>query len=192
MTTSGTGQHVPLGEFKDNLSKIVNHPLIAIHKPRIILITPPPVDEYMRSAHRKMKANINVDRTASQTALYANAVAKVGVQSKIAILDIWTIFMQLAGWRLGDRVLPGSKDMERKLIFAELLCDGELIMVMMFVIQKLIIWKGLHLNNLGYRILFTSLMNLIDEIWPNGNEHDISFALPVWNDKVAWANLSSK
>ena len=80
----------------------------------------------MRSAYQETRANLKIDRTASQTAQYANAAREVGMQSKVAILDIWTTFMHLAGWRLDDISLPGSKEMERKLIFAELLCDGEL------------------------------------------------------------------
>lgn len=91
----------------------------------------------MRSTHRNLEAHPSIDRTASQTAQYANAAREVGMQSKVAVLDIWTTFMQLAGWRLGDKLLPGSKDMERELIFAELLCDGELDMLIMFVLQKL-------------------------------------------------------
>lgn len=88
----------------------------------------------MRSAHLNIEANSSIDRTASQTAQYANAAREVGMQSKVAVLDIWTTFMQLAGWRLGDKLLPGSRDMEPELIFAELLCDGELDALMMFVL----------------------------------------------------------
>lgn len=91
----------------------------------MILITPPPIDEYMRSAYREANGNSNIDRAASQTAQYASAARDVAKHLGIAVLDIWTIFMQLAGWRQGDKLLPGSKETEPTLIFRELLSDGE-------------------------------------------------------------------
>ena len=126
MPTSGTGQHVSLEKFRENLLEIINHPSVKNHKPKMILITPPPIDEYMRSANQELNAKSNIDRTASQTAQYADVVREVGKHLGIAVLDIWTIFIQMAGWRPGDRHLPGSKEMNRALIFGELLYDGEL------------------------------------------------------------------
>ena len=66
-----------------------------------------------------------VDRTAAQTARYATATCEVGRQCNVSVLDIWSVFMQMAGWRHGDTILPGSKKIDKKLIFSELLVDGK-------------------------------------------------------------------
>ena len=176
--------------FRENLSRIIKHPSLQRHSPKIILITPPPVDEYMRSAKRQISEDPNIDRTASQTAEYADAVREVGKHLKVAVLDIWTIFMQMAGWRSGDRALPGSKEMDRVLIFRELLHDGKSYVHLKFGCRFLHYIKGLHLDNLGYRVLFKSLLTLIEDKWPQESEEITQFAFPTWNDEKAWANLN--
>lgn len=47
-TPGGPQQHVPLEKYKDNLREIATHPCILAHEGiRLILVTPPPVDERM-------------------------------------------------------------------------------------------------------------------------------------------------
>lgn len=43
---SESGQHIPLETYKGNLRRIIQHPAVQIHQPHLILVTPPPVNEY--------------------------------------------------------------------------------------------------------------------------------------------------
>lgn len=65
-------------------------------------------------------------RQASDAAEYAKATVEVGREMGVQVLDVWGLFMGLAGWKEGDGegVMPGSKEAERSQVLGELLCDG--------------------------------------------------------------------
>ena len=114
-----TGQHVPLDQYKRNLLEILRHPLVGRQKPRLILITPPPFDEHQWG---------DGIRTAEHTKKYADACRQVGEELGVVVLDLWSVFMEKAGWRPGQP-LPGSKAAERNKVLGELLHDGRLVRV---------------------------------------------------------------
>lgn len=111
---SPTHQHVPLQEYKQNLRSLITHETIEAHQPRIILITPGPVDEYQFFVRQ---------RTAEHTKLYADACREIGKELGVPVLDLWSVLMAEAGWREGEP-LPGSIKTERNKVLGELLHDG--------------------------------------------------------------------
>lgn len=121
---SSTDQHVPLDEFKNNLKAIMNHSSVVAQKPRIILITPPPVNEYRLEESDLVKGLTDPRRTAEHTKKYADATREVGAELGVVVFDIWTLFMAKAGWKAGEP-LVGSKKVARSEVLDKLLADGQ-------------------------------------------------------------------
>jgi hypothetical protein len=117
-------QCVDLPVFEKNLIKMVQHPAVLAHAPAIVLVTPPPNDERRQRAVDAAKG-YPVRRTAESTRAYADKVRKVGRDLGVPVVDLWTRFMQLAGWEEGDERLPGSVDLPVNDKFEELMHDGE-------------------------------------------------------------------
>jgi lysophospholipase L1-like esterase len=165
--TPGFSQTVDLEQYKKNLTDIINHPKLQAHKPQLILLTPPPVEERKTLAHDKTNG-VNVQRrTASNTAKYAEAVRELGQKFNLPVLDIWAAFMKEAGWKEGE-ALPGSTDIEQNQTLARMLHDG------------------LHLEPEGYEIIYKELMKLIIEKLPEHAPDNLSYVLPSWDDAEAW------
>jgi len=99
--------------------------MVKAQRPRIILITPPPVDEYRLEESDKEKGVHEIRRTAEHTKLYADVCREIGLEHGVVVLDLWSIFMEKAGWKEG-LPLQGSKKVERSKVFGELLHDGTL------------------------------------------------------------------
>lgn len=49
---------------------------------------------------------------------------EVGKEAGVPVLDLWTLFMEKAGWKGGDE-LPGEERLGKSEVLAELLPDGE-------------------------------------------------------------------
>ena len=104
--------------------KLATHELVAAHKARVILVTPPPVDERLCLATDQRKGINVMRRTAENTARYAEAVREVGKQLDLPVLDMWSAFMQQAGWKEGEP-LPGSSAIPQNEVLVRLMHDGE-------------------------------------------------------------------
>ena len=165
----GTRQHVPLDEYRANLVKIVTDARIAAHDPKIVLMTPPPVDE---TAWERFCEEWNFPqvRRAAVTRQYAEAVREVAAEIGVGVVDLWSIFMERAGWEPGNPLL-GSKEPGQSPSgdgLAGLLSDG------------------LHLSGEGNKLVFESLKAFIKENLPEENE--LPWLLPRWDDKC-WKDL---
>lgn len=66
-----------------------------------------------------------ITRQATDAAEFAEGVREVGKDTGAAVLDVWSAFMVRAGWTAGDSALPGSKQLGKNDVLAELLCDGK-------------------------------------------------------------------
>lgn len=119
-----TGQDVPLDDFKQNLRDIVWHKTVTAQKPRLIIITTPPINEYKLEEHYLAAGISDRSRTAANTKKYADACRDIGKELNVTVLDIWSIMMAKAGWKEGEP-LVGSKHVERSKILDDLLVDGE-------------------------------------------------------------------
>lgn len=124
---SDSGQHVPLDIYKQNLRRIIQHPCVTTQKPRLILVTPPPIDEYSLEVSDAAKGILGVRRTAEHTKLYAEACKEVGQDLGLIVLDLWSIFMDAAGYAKNERgkPLPGSKKTVKSPVLGQLLSDGK-------------------------------------------------------------------
>lgn len=88
------------------------------------MITPPPIEEALLKAHL-LKIGIDFEtRTAEKTKVYADAARAIGEELGLEVLDLWSIFMERAGWKEGQP-LPGSKEVPGNQVLQELLCDGK-------------------------------------------------------------------
>ena len=96
-------QHVPLPEFIANLKKMVQmvkSPTSPRYSPetRIILISPPPVNTFMRRAILEARdPPIALDRGFEVTQAYATAVGNVAKEEGVAFADMWTPLWEAAG-----------------------------------------------------------------------------------------------
>lgn len=170
--TSQPAQHVPLEQFKANLKNVIAHPLVKAHSPRIVLITPPPIEERMCDETDRAKGIYEVRRTAEVTSRYAAAVREVSKEMNVALLDIWTIFMRRVGWKVGNPLI-GSKTLEQ---------DFETGL-------PTLLEDGLHLTAQGGRVVYEELMKLIQRTWPDQVPESLPFVVPSWDDEEAWKNL---
>lgn len=105
---------------------MINHPAVCAQAPRIILVTPPPINEYACEMNDRSKGITQPRRKANHTRLYADAVRDLAAQHGIACLDLWTIFSKHAGWSGEDNgsPLPGSTQIPENAFMRMLLHDG--------------------------------------------------------------------
>ena len=97
-------------------------------KPRLILLTPPPVNEYQLEVAELFRGYKDRLRTAEHTKEYADACRQVGAEVGVVVLDVWSIFMAKAGWKEGEPLI-GSKKLARNEVLEKLLVDGELLIL---------------------------------------------------------------
>jgi hypothetical protein len=91
-----TGQHVDLETYRSNLKSIITHPKLQERHPRILLVTPPPIDE-ASSAETEFKKSGNTKpvRSAELTRKYAIAARELGEELgkdptlDVLVIDLW-------------------------------------------------------------------------------------------------------
>ena len=112
-------QHVPLSGYKQNLKAIINDSTVKIHSPRILLITPPPIDEYKLDA-----GGLSGSRKAEITKQYAEACCEVGTEENVAVLDLWTEMIRETVGNIDQSGVPGSKTLPQFQKLSALFTDG--------------------------------------------------------------------
>lgn len=132
-TPGGPQQNIPLENFTANIHAILSHAhLTGRPDLRIILITPPPVDERMLRAtdSGNIPGYNGLRRTAETTARYAEAVRQVGKERGVQVCDVWSAMMREAGWDEGKTgPLPGCEDAEENSVLRRFFSDGEIVPV---------------------------------------------------------------
>ncbi|THC89177.1 hypothetical protein EYZ11_011378 [Aspergillus tanneri] len=159
----GHTQHVPLDQYKENLTRIIQHPATISQNPKILILTPPPVNEHQLLVFDKEKGNSNPSRTARNTKSYADAARGVAALTGVAVADVWTAFVKVAGWKEGDP-LPGSRDLPELDRFKKLFIDG------------------LHLTADGYRVVYDVVMEAIRTNWPDQDPKRLPMVFPHWTE----------
>lgn len=181
-------QHVPLSEYVANLRAILTHPAVRAHENvRLLLITPPPVDERQlhvdaaRAGYVDIAAPPAPTRNAATTASYAQAVRDVGRELSIEVVDLWTAMIRLAG---GDALITahGSLDKSQPALIGAASCPVN------DVLQSFLA-DGLHLTKVGYQVLYSEVMRTIERRWPDQMPDRLKFTLPTWQDETAWATM---
>ena len=120
--------------FKENLRRLVKHPKIQAHEDiKVLLITPPPIDEWAFDGWDEPGRSARTAVTAQQ---YAEGVKKVGEDLDVAVVDLWGACMEEATveWNASrqtergvELLLPGDKQAERSEVLARLLHDGKFL-----------------------------------------------------------------
>ncbi|KAB8079064.1 SGNH hydrolase-type esterase domain-containing protein [Aspergillus leporis] len=157
----GNPQHVPVNVYKENLIRIIQHPATVAQSPHILIVTPPPINEYQLQEFDESKGNAHPTRTAKHTKQYAEAVREVGSSLGVPVVDVWSAFMAAVGWKEGEP-LPGSRDLPNSDQFQRLFTDG------------------LHLTADGYRIVYDELMAAIRANWLNEQPEQLPMVFPGW------------
>ncbi|KAJ5498857.1 Esterase SGNH hydrolase-type subgroup [Penicillium expansum] len=153
-------QHVPVNQYKENLKIIIQHPATRAQNPHIILITPPPVNEYQLGSFDAANGTSFLSRTASLTKSYAVAAREVGTSLNLPVVDLWSAFMKPTGWEEGQPLI-GSRDAPNNEIFSSLFTDG------------------LHLTPAGNRIIYDELLEIIQATWPDQTPAMLPMVFPA-------------
>jgi len=150
-----------LDVYCENVKKFIKHPAVMAHEPRILLLTPAPINEYQADAMDVQKGYAAPQRSAENTKRYADGCREVGKALDIPVVDLWMAFMKAAGWEEGQP-LTGSKGAEPSDVLERLLADG------------------LHFNPDGYRLMFDEVMKKIREVWPEQAPENLPIVYPPW------------
>lgn len=93
-------QHVPLREYKQNLRSIVSFLKKRWPTTRILLITPPPIDEEGRLRHPYIENPTNEpERTNEAAGAYAKACVEVAGEFGLPVIDLWAKMQQFPDWQ---------------------------------------------------------------------------------------------
>jgi lysophospholipase L1-like esterase len=167
-------QHVPQEVFEANLLAIINDPSVQAHKPRIVLVTPPPIDEDMCQSNELASKGIQHPRhLAAVTYQYSEVVCRIAkADQSIALANVWSAFAIEAGEDgtgplLGTSVRQGGSS-ESNARLSSLLRDG------------------LHLTAKGNKVVFLTIQAAIMQKWPELDPEQMRFVLPYWADEEAW------
>lgn len=82
------------------------------------------MNEYVAEEMDRNKGIPEARRKASHTKLYADAAREVAAEADVAVLDLWKLLMNHAGWQEGETPLPGSKEIPPNMFLRMLLHDG--------------------------------------------------------------------
>ncbi|KAL3820364.1 hypothetical protein ACJIZ3_006269 [Penstemon smallii] len=93
-------QHVPLEEYKHNLKAIVAFLKKQWPSTRIILITPPPIDEAGRLLHPYVEnPSEQPERTNEAASKYSKECIAAAAECDVSSIDLWTKMQQFPGWK---------------------------------------------------------------------------------------------
>lgn len=166
-----TSQYVPIDQYKDNLTKIVTHPRITAHKPKILLVTPPPLDEIKVKVLNMAAGHSQAVRTSANSAAYSEVARQVARENPGVIsIDLQKAIMDKAielspgDYQVGGSVL-GSPENGKSGALNELLPDG------------------LHMGGSAYKIFFDLLAEHIGDEWKTLAADDrTGYVLPDWRE----------
>lgn len=93
------GSHVPVDEYADNLAQMLDYlnGVCGISLQKIILVTPPPIDEQLWLAKTKRQGK-TTRRTSTSVTTYAKACARVGSEKGVRVVDAHVQFSLDAHW----------------------------------------------------------------------------------------------
>ncbi|KYK60088.1 uncharacterized protein DCS_01222 [Drechmeria coniospora] len=164
-----TTQHVPIDQYKTNLQTIINHPHIRAHEPKILLVTPPPLDEIKREEVDKAAGHPRTTRTCAISASYSDKAREVARENPdVTLVDLWQALMNKAIEMAPEHYTPGgpwlgTRENGHRGGLKELLSDG------------------LHMSGDAYRVFYDEIKPLILDEWAHLQENDrTGYLLPDW------------
>ena len=121
---------MPLEKYISYLEQIMSHPLVRTQGTKLLLLTPPPVNQHQLDMSDWVKVDAT-RRTAENTKRYADACRELGNRLGVPVVDIWSAFMKAAGWAEGQP-LAGSMDAPENKKLADLLSDGKSLILNLY------------------------------------------------------------
>lgn len=166
-----TAQHVPLEEYKENLNKIVNFPAIQAHKPKILMVTPPPVDQIKIAGLDKSWGHEGPTRTSAITASYAEKAREVARENEgVILIDLWQAIMDKAIAMAPGDYQPGGPWL------GSLECgkQGGL---------DTLLPDGLHMNGEAYKVFHDIVIPHVGQQWVGLADDDKrDYVFPDWRE----------
>ncbi|KAK9413536.1 putative Isoamyl acetate-hydrolyzing esterase [Seiridium unicorne] len=163
--TASNDSHVPLGQYTENLKAILSHPMIATQACRVLLITPPPIDEHQYEIKDINTGHPGLTRFSHLAKGYAAACIQVGESMGVPVLDLWSCLMKRAGWRGDDAILTGSKGEERNEILSRLLSNGQCTF-----------------RARGCQLFYDGLMGFLSKTWPELMPQNLPYVFPTCHE----------
>lgn len=167
-------QHVPLDRYKANLQRIITHPIIAAHKPKIFLVTPPPLDQIRVTVLDTANGHPAALRQTKVSAAYGEAVRQVAAEHPglVTLIDLHKAIM--------DRAIEKTPGFDPSKTGGHALGDPE-GGVRGYLEQLLP--DGLHLSVEAYRIFYDLVRPHVGAEWAGTREQDrVGWVLPDWRD----------
>jgi lysophospholipase L1-like esterase len=154
--TAGEPQHCDLDTFKANIRRVLKWEGVRLHRTKVLLVTPSPVEEYRLPHDGKGRAD--------RVAMYAQAIREIGKEESVPVVDLWTAMMRTTGLKDGglDAILPGSSSTSPSMELGRLFYDG------------------LHLTQDGYDIYTRELLRVLETEVPECQIHGTDEWYPEW------------
>lgn len=156
-----------MDKYRENLRTILTHPSITAHSPKILLVTPPPVNEVHLQENDFEKGYSELTRVQKVTAQYAGVVRELATEFKdknVVQVDLWTALM-----KEGARLTPGYVD------------DGKMI----GTLEKgdnpglrSLLLDGLHLTAAGYKVFLDEVVPVVGPEWAQESELEPNWIFP--------------
>ncbi|KAI3337459.1 SGNH hydrolase [Xylariaceae sp. AK1471] len=134
-------QGVPIDQYKENLIKIITHEHIKVHNPRILLVTPPPLDEMQCLKTDLGYGHKEVCRKAAVSAQYSETARQVAAE----VPDVVLVDLQKALMEKAISMTPDYDPSGPPLGYPEGGKRGAL---------EQLLPDGLHMSGEAYRVLF--------------------------------------
>jgi len=154
-------QHVPLEQFKKNLSQIVHlikSPESKYYSPHteILLMTPPPINTFQRSNDLQSRIPpLELDRKFEITQAYAETVKEIAKLHSVHLVDVFGA--------LWDEVNHDERALSKYLS------------------------DGLHFTPAGYEIVYEELIKVIEKDLPHLHYDRLQMVFRHWTE-VDWKN----
>ncbi|KAI1173941.1 SGNH hydrolase [Nemania sp. FL0916] len=155
-----SSQGVPIDQYKENLIKIITHEHIKAHNPKILLVTPPPLDEIRSFVIDLANGHKEVVRKAAVSAQYSETVRQVAAEVPgVVLVDLQKALMEKA-----ISMTPDYDPSGPPLGYPEGGKRGAL---------EQLLPDGLHMSGEGYKVLF-------DIVKPHITLPEDYFVYPDW------------
>jgi hypothetical protein len=136
--------------------------------PRIILLSPPPIDQSLLSQHLPEQARL---RSPNHTMSYANATLSLLLPSSVARIDLHEA-IQLAAANSRKPTISSPND-----------DDGEPARGMSMGYEHYLS-DGLHLKDTSYAIMYGLVKQAIDSRWPEIRPENMTMPVQWWGNIV--------
>ncbi|KAL2754631.1 hypothetical protein ACRALDRAFT_1081592 [Sodiomyces alcalophilus JCM 7366] len=161
-------QHVPKEKYKANLTKIISHPAIKAHNPKVLLVTPPPVDEIGMKKTDLAHGWPDVSRHAALSAEYSQIARDVAAETGAVSIDLYAALLDYAVART-----PGHDANGPRLGTFELGESGKLAELLP---------DGLHLSGEAYKVFFEKVLPHIHPEWAGEDADRSGYLFPDWRE----------